>query len=85
MNLYITSEEKFLSERVTVKVTAEEIAKQYKYIDEVKNYIQKIIIQTGKPMFYHIETFGCQMNENDSERLSGMLSEMGYSECSNRK
>lgn len=74
-----------MSDRVTVKVTAEEIAKQYKYIDEVKDYIQKLITQTGKPMLYYIETFGCQMNENDSERLSGMLSEMGYSESSNRK
>ena len=74
-----------MSDRVTVKVTAEEIAKQYKYIDEVRDYIQKLIKQTGKPMLYYIETFGCQMNENDSERLSGMLSEMGYSESSNRK
>ena len=29
---------------------------------------------------YHITTFGCQMNENDSEKLSGMLSLMGYEE-----
>ncbi|MBR5995002.1 MAG: tRNA (N6-isopentenyl adenosine(37)-C2)-methylthiotransferase MiaB, partial [Eubacteriaceae bacterium] len=29
---------------------------------------------------YKIITFGCQMNENDSEKISGMLSEMGYLE-----
>ncbi len=28
---------------------------------------------------YHIMTFGCQMNENDSEKLSGILSNLGYS------
>lgn len=27
---------------------------------------------------YHIITYGCQMNENDSEKLAGILSEMGY-------
>ncbi len=27
---------------------------------------------------YHIMTFGCQMNERDSELLAGMLHEMGY-------
>lgn len=28
---------------------------------------------------YHITTFGCQMNEHDSETIAGMLSEMGFS------
>ncbi|MHB9093808.1 MAG: hypothetical protein ACYC21_03980, partial [Eubacteriales bacterium] len=27
---------------------------------------------------YHIICFGCQMNERDTETLSGMLREMGY-------
>ncbi len=29
---------------------------------------------------YHIQTFGCQMNERDSETLAGMLTELGYTE-----
>ncbi|MBQ3111850.1 MAG: tRNA (N6-isopentenyl adenosine(37)-C2)-methylthiotransferase MiaB, partial [Firmicutes bacterium] len=29
-------------------------------------------------MLYHIETFGCQMNENDSLKYSGILEEMGF-------
>jgi len=32
---------------------------------------------------YVIETWGCQMNEHDSEKLMGMLSDMGYLECDN--
>ncbi len=71
--------------RITTKVSAEEINQQYKYIETMKQYNQGIISGLGKPVRYNIETFGCQMNENDSERLSGMLSEMGYSECSERK
>ncbi|WP_227766460.1 tRNA (N6-isopentenyl adenosine(37)-C2)-methylthiotransferase MiaB [Zhaonella formicivorans] len=29
-------------------------------------------------MFYHIEIWGCQMNEHDAEILSGMLEQIGY-------
>lgn len=70
--------------RITTKVSAEEIAQQYKYIETIKQYNQELITDISKPVRYNIETFGCQMNENDSERLSGMLSEMGYSECFTR-
>ena len=34
---------------------------------------------------YHITTFGCQMNEHDSEKLAGMLVEMGYWECDQKQ
>lgn len=37
--------------------------------------------QTGmdnKKPSYHIITFGCQMNENDSERIAGLVEECGY-------
>jgi tRNA-2-methylthio-N6-dimethylallyladenosine synthase len=30
---------------------------------------------------YHVTTFGCQMNEHDSERMKGMLESLGYAEC----
>jgi tRNA-2-methylthio-N6-dimethylallyladenosine synthase len=33
---------------------------------------------------YHVTTFGCQMNEHDSERMKGMLDSLGYRECSER-
>ncbi len=33
---------------------------------------------------YHVTTFGCQMNEHDSERMKGMLDSLGYSEASER-
>lgn len=32
----------------------------------------------NKNKLYYIETWGCQMNEEDSEKLSGMLENMGY-------
>ena len=33
---------------------------------------------------YHVTTFGCQMNEHDSERMKGMLDGLGYTECAER-
>ncbi len=34
---------------------------------------------------YHLTTFGCQMNEHDSERMKGMLESLGYSEAPARE
>src|SRR5689334_1200563 len=33
---------------------------------------------------YHVTTFGCQMNEHDSERMKGMLESLGYEEAEGR-
>src|SRR5436305_2943926 len=33
---------------------------------------------------YHVTTFGCQMNEHDSERMKGMLDSLGYAEAESR-
>ncbi|MGI8506424.1 MAG: tRNA (N6-isopentenyl adenosine(37)-C2)-methylthiotransferase MiaB [Solirubrobacteraceae bacterium] len=33
---------------------------------------------------YHLTTFGCQMNEHDSERIKGMLESLGYAEAAGR-
>lgn len=34
---------------------------------------------------YYIETFGCQMNIHDSEKIAGMLQDLGYFEAENKK
>jgi tRNA-2-methylthio-N6-dimethylallyladenosine synthase len=33
---------------------------------------------------YHVTTFGCQMNEHDSERMKGMLESLGYEQAEER-
>ena len=35
-------------------------------------------------MRFHVTTFGCQMNEHDSERMKGMLESLGYAESQTR-
>ena len=39
---------------------------------------------TASPKSYHLTTFGCQMNEHDSERMKGMLDSLGYREADTR-
>src|ERR671937_1582 len=34
---------------------------------------------------FHVTTFGCQMNEHDSERMKGMLESLGYAEVAERE
>ncbi len=52
--------------------TINEVKKQEEYIEKVKE------LNKGKTLKYHILTMGCQLNENDSEKLCGMLEKMGY-------
>jgi len=54
-----------------------EIKEQLEFIKKVKE------INEGKNLKYNIFTMGCQLNENDSEKLAGMLSKMGYTETNN--
>jgi len=49
------------------------IENELKYIDKVKD------INSGENLQYYILTMGCQLNENDSEKICGMLEKMGYS------
>ena len=50
-----------------------------KEIDEQKEFIKKIVEENnGKNLKYTILTMGCQLNENDSEKISGMAEQMGY-------
>lgn len=42
-------------------------------------YMQKVKEKNKmQPKTYYILTMGCQLNENDSERLAGMMQQMGY-------
>ncbi|HUB74796.1 MAG TPA: tRNA (N6-isopentenyl adenosine(37)-C2)-methylthiotransferase MiaB [Solirubrobacteraceae bacterium] len=39
---------------------------------------------TDRQLRYHLTTFGCQMNEHDSEHMKGMLESLGYREARER-
>ena len=53
-------------------------------IDIQKEYIKKVKQEnTNKRLKYNILTMGCQLNENDSEKLCGMIEQMGYTKIEN--
>ena len=57
-----------------------EPARQYYFIAKARKYITEISAKLGRPLFSHVETFGCQMNARDSEKLCGILNAIGYQE-----
>lgn len=48
------------------------------YIESVRGINEKYFEETKRRKTARINTFGCQMNVHDSEKLAGMLSSMGY-------
>ena len=56
-----------------------EFDKENEYINKVKS------LNKGKNLKYYILTMGCMLNENDSEKLCGMVQEMGYTKCDDAK
>jgi tRNA-2-methylthio-N6-dimethylallyladenosine synthase len=52
---------------------------------ELKNNNEQFFIMNGRRKTYHILTYGCQMNEHDSEKISGMLTSIGYEETNDDK
>lgn len=59
-------------------IPEKEPERQYYFIDKVKELIRKKEERKGRKLTYNIQTFGCQMNARDSEKLAGILEEVGY-------
>lgn len=61
-----------MSKRENILIPEEEMTRQ----DAFMHTVRELNPEADKK--YTISTFGCQMNENDSEKLAGMLEAMGY-------
>ena len=46
-------------------------------LEELRGYFSVLSQNKGRPATYSLLTYGCQLNESDSEKLAGMLAEMG--------
>ena len=58
----------------------QEPERQYYFIAEAKKIIEKKEQELGRKLTCCVTTFGCQMNARDSEKLLGVLKEIGYVE-----
>ena len=63
-----------LENYIESKIIDEEVAPQLKTAARVKQLVR----ESGEERKYFIQTFGCQQNEADSERLAGYCTMMGY-------
>ena len=67
-----------MRDHAPVVVTEAEQALQRDYMDQVRALPRR-------PRSYHVVTYGCQMNAHDSEKLAGLLREMGMTEAPTRE
>ena len=56
----------------------EETARQQSFIQLAKALTEQKIKTLGRPLTYCLTTFGCQMNEKQSEAVAGIMDEIGY-------
>lgn len=66
-----------MAERKPVHITPEALAEQ-------RHYAAMVSAMEKRPASYHVVTYGCQMNAHDSEKLAGMLRDMGMTEADDR-
>ena len=67
------------------QIPSEEPARQYYFMDIAKKYVAELAEQKGAPLTFCVTTFGCQMNARDSEKLVGILEQIGYVEAPDEK
>lgn len=54
--------------------------RQFYFMAKARDYVKRKSAELGRPMTFFTQTFGCQMNARDSEKLVGILERIGYVE-----
>ena len=65
---------------ITKEAPVNEPERQYYFIKKAREYVKIASEEAGRPLTFCVTTFGCQMNARDSEKLVGILEEIGYVE-----
>ena len=68
----------FNSIDLTQEPPVSEPERQYYFIAKCRQYVKEQEEPAGHPLTAAVVTFGCQMNARDSEKLSGILEQVGY-------
>ncbi len=71
-------EEKDMSNRKTLAENIDELNRQQQIIKQLRKTNNEEYKRTGKKKTYLIRTYGCQMNAHDSEKLTGIMEDLGY-------
>ena len=67
-------------------ISHEEMERQREFIEKIRLRLEAnreniVSDQAGAKPKAFVETYGCQQNESDSEKIKGMLWDMGYDFC----
>ena len=65
---------------LTKEAPVTEPERQYYYIAKARKYVSEKAQEIGRDLTFCVTTFGCQMNARDSEKLVGILEQIGYVE-----
>lgn len=63
---------------MAVEITEEQIKEQRSFIMKLREENGNFAAKHGRVRLALTETYGCQQNENDTERIRGMLNEAGF-------
>ena len=61
-----------------IKESQNETERQRSFIELARALTQQKMQTIGRPLTYCLTTFGCQMNEKQSEAVAGIMDEIGY-------
>ena len=63
---------------LTGQPPADETKRQYYFMGKIRELLARECAVLGRPVTYCLQTFGCQMNEKQSEVVAGIMDEMGF-------
>lgn len=66
---------------INAKPPTEEPDRQYYFMAKCREWVREFEQKNGRRPTAFIQTFGCQMNSRDSEKLAAVLSVIGFSEA----
>ena len=80
MTDYNDIEQKIREVELTCPPPEKEPERQYYFIRLLQRWMEEQVQRKGRPLYACIKTFGCQMNARDSEKILGILRNIGYLE-----
>ncbi len=63
---------------LTAPIPEDETGRQYYFMAKAAKYVAELETKLGRKPTCCVNTFGCQMNARDSEKLVGILEKVGY-------
>ena len=69
----------------TAPAPEKEPERQRYFIAKCREIIKERELEIGRKLTFYDQTFGCQMNFKDSEKLNGILEDIGYVKADTEK